>query len=51
MEKKVKKDINEILDKRIKRERRIERIVGLIGLIGGIVLGIRILMWMVTLIN
>ena len=47
----MKKNINEILNKRIKRERRIERIVGIIGLIGGIVLGIRILMWMVTLIN
>jgi hypothetical protein len=51
MEKKVKKDINEILNKKIKRERRIERIVCLIGLIGGMVLGIRILIWMVTLIN
>ena len=47
----MKKNINEILDKRLKRERRIERIVCLIGLIGGMVLGIRILIWMVTLIN
>jgi hypothetical protein len=47
----MKKNINELLDKRLKRERKIERIVCLIGLIGGIVLGIRILMWMVTLIN
>jgi predicted nucleic acid-binding Zn ribbon protein len=51
MEKKVKKDINEILDKKIKRQRRIERIVCLIGLIGGIVLGIRILIGMISLIN
>ena len=51
MEKKVKKDINEILNKRIKRERKIERIIGIVGLIGGMILGIRILMWMVTLIN
>ena len=51
MEKKVKKDINEILDKRIKRERRIERIIGIVGLIGGMILGIRILIWMVSLIN
>jgi hypothetical protein len=49
MEKKI--NINQLLDKKLKRERRIERIVCLIGLIGGIVLGIRILMWMVTLIN
>jgi hypothetical protein len=47
----MKRNINEILDKKIKRERRIERIVCLIGLIGGIVLGIRILIGMVTLIN
>jgi hypothetical protein len=47
----MKKNINELLDKRLKRERKIERIVCLIGLIGGIVLGIRILMWMVSLIN
>ena len=47
----MKKNINELLDKRLQRERKIERIVGLIGLIGGMILGIRILMWMVTLIN
>jgi hypothetical protein len=47
----MKKNINQLLDKRLKRERKIERIVCLIGLIGGIVLGIRILMWMVSLIN
>jgi len=47
----MKKNINELLDKKIKRERRIERIVCLIGLIGGIVLGIRILIGMVSLIN
>jgi predicted nucleic acid-binding Zn ribbon protein len=47
----MKRNINELLDKKIKRERRIERIVYLIGLIGGIVLGIKILIGMVTLIN
>ncbi len=47
----MKKNINELLDKKIKRERTIERIVYLIGLIGGIVLGIRILIGMVSLIN
>jgi len=47
----MKKDINELLDKRLKRERKIERIIGIVGLIGGMILGIRILMWMVTLIN
>jgi hypothetical protein len=47
MEIKKKKRIEDIL----KRQRRIERIVCLIGLIGGIVLGIRILIGMVSLIN
>jgi hypothetical protein len=47
MEIKKKKRIEDIL----KRERRIERIVCLIGLIGGIVLGIRILIGMISLIN
>jgi hypothetical protein len=47
----MKKNINELLDKKIKRQRRIERIVCLIGLIGGIVLGIKILIGMVSLIN
>jgi hypothetical protein len=47
----MKKNINELLDKKIKRQRRIERIVCLIGLIGGIVLGIRILIGMVSMIN
>jgi hypothetical protein len=47
----MKRNINELLDKKIKRQRRIERIVCLIGLIGGIVLGIRILIGMVSLIN
>jgi len=47
----MKKNINELLDKRLKRERKIERIIGIVGLIGGMILGIRILMWMVTLIN
>ena len=51
MEKKTKKNINEILDKRIKRERRIERIVYLIGLTIGVILGIKILIGMVSLIN
>jgi hypothetical protein len=46
-----KKNINELLDKRIKRQRRIERIVGIIGLTIGIVLGIKILIGMVSLIN
>jgi predicted nucleic acid-binding Zn ribbon protein len=48
---KMKRNINEILDKKIKRERKIERIVYLIGLIIGIVLGIKILIGMVSLIN
>ena len=48
---KMKRNINEILDKKIKRERKIERIVCLIGLIIGIVLGIKILIGMVSLIN
>jgi hypothetical protein len=47
----MKKNINELLDKRLKRERKIERIIGIVGMIGGMILGIRILMWMVTLIN
>ena len=46
----MKKNINELLDKR-KKEKRIERIVYLIGLIIGIVMGIKILIGMVTLIN
>ena len=50
MEKKTKKDIKELLDKRIK-EKRIERIVYLIGLVIGVVLGIKILIGMVSLIN
>ena len=47
----MKKNINQLLDKRLKRERKIERIIGIVGMIGGMILGIRILMWMVTLIN
>jgi hypothetical protein len=35
----------------MKENKNIERIIGIVGLIGGMVLGIRILMWMVTLIN
>ena len=52
MEKKItKKNINDILNKRIKRERMIQRIVGIIGLTIGIVMGIKILIWMVTMVN
>mgnify|MGYP007031636653 CR=1 FL=1 len=47
----MKKNINELLDKKIKRERTIERIVYIVGLIVGIVLGIKILIGMVSLIN
>ena len=52
MEKKItKKNINDILNKRIKRERIIQRIVGIIGLTIGIVMGIKILIWMVRMVN
>jgi hypothetical protein len=47
MEIKKKKRIEDI----IKRQRRIERIVCLIGLTIGVIIGIKILIGMVTLIN
>lgn len=51
MEKKTKKNINDILNKRIKRRRRIERIVGVIGFLIGVGIGIKILIGMVRYIN
>ncbi len=35
----------------MKTDKRIQRIVGVIGLIGGILIGIKILIWMVTIVN
>lgn len=47
MEIKKKKRIEDI----VKRERTIQRIIGIVGLVLGIVLGIKILIGMITLIN